>query len=217
MAVEDEVVDDQDGGEDDQSDTSNAKKDAANVNNRLTKLESMLAENARVLEEERRASAGKDKKITELQTDKKKLQEGSLSKDKLLEIREKEQSEHEAEWAARNATERMELEQLRIEMERHKVIAKLENFPMFLADRVRGTNAEEIEADARNLMNRILKDRSNANNARKVTPRPQSGSGKQIGRTADEVKHMTSKERMAWSATASEEEFAEVFDELHSE
>jgi hypothetical protein len=187
---------------------------APDVEVRLSKLEKALTDTAKILEEERRASAGKDKKITELSAEKKNLQESTLSKDKLLEIREKELEEKEAETAAKNAAERLELESLRTEMLRHKVLTKLENFPTFLADRVRGNTEEDIEADARGLMKHWVKDRDKVDNVRKVTGRPKSGDGKQLGRTADDVRSMSPKEMKEWAATASEEEYAEVFDDI---
>lgn len=191
-------------------------KDNANIEKRLSKVEELLTRTTRILEEEKKASAGKDQKITELLGEKKKLQEATLSKDKLLEIREKEQEEREAEWAAKNTTERLELEQLRIEMERRKIVDKLENFPQFLAERLRGTTADEIEADAKELMRRWVKERDKVGNARKVTGQPKSGSGKQTAMNAEDVKNMTPKEKMQWAENATDEEFNAVFDELHT-
>jgi primosomal protein N' len=190
--------------------------DEEDVKKRLSKLEKSLSETVRVLEEERKASAGKDKKITELSAERRKLQESTLSKDKLLEIREKELEDAKAEWEQQRATERLELENLRIESLRREVLSKLENFPAFLMDRVRGTNKEEIEADARNIMKMWVKDRNMVDNVRKTTGRPQSGTGKQVSMSADDVKNMTPEEKRRWAETATDEEYAAVFDELHS-
>jgi len=187
------------------------------VEARLSKLEKLLTETTKVLDEERRASSGKDKKITELALEKKRLEQGSLSKDKLLEIREKEIEEKAAEVEAKNATKLAELEALRIELDRRKVLDKLPNFPSFLADRVRGNTPEEIEADAREIMKLWVKERDKVDNANKVVSRPKTGGGKpQVSVTTEDVKHMTPQEKAAWASKASEEEFNAIFDELHS-
>lgn len=199
-----------------QEDPTKSQPEAPNVEQRLAMLEKMQAETARTLDEERKSSAGKDRKITELADEKRKLQESTLSKDKLLEIREQEQKEREKEWAEKNATERLELEQLRIKTLRQEVLAGLaENFPMFLADRVRGGTKEEIEADARMIMGKWVKDRTLTTNAAKVTGRPQSGDGRQGGaQTKESVEAMSSADRKKWAATAPKEERDRIFDEI---
>ncbi len=208
MAEENKAVD----GQDD----ANSQPDPPNVEQRLSNLESLLTRTAKDLEEERKASSGKDRKITELSEEKKKLQESTLSKDKLLEIRERELEEAKVLWEQQRVAEKIELDRLRIEQLKTQVLSKLENFPSFLIDRVRGTNADEIEADARNMMKFWVKERDKVDNARRVTTKPRSGGGNQIAMTVDDVKVMNSKEKMDWAATASDEEYAEVFDALHS-
>jgi len=191
--------------------------DGVNVEKRLSKLEELLTQTTKRLEEELKASAGKDKKITELSQAKKELQESTLSKDKLLEIRQKELEEAKGEWEQQRAAEKIELEKLKVEQLKTQVLSKLENFPSFLIDRIRGQTAEEIEADARQIMSKWVKERDKVDNSRKVTGKPRSGSGKQINYTAEDVKAMSPKEKMEWAKTAGKDEYDAVFDELHSE
>jgi hypothetical protein len=113
-----------------------------------------------------------------LVNERKKLQEATMSKDKLLELRESELNEQRVEWEKQRGVEKDELEKLRLEVERNKVIAKLENFPIFLADRIRGKTADEMEADAREIMKKWLKERDKVDNVRKVTPTPKTSGGK---------------------------------------
>lgn len=160
------------------------------VEKRLSKLEKILMDTTKTLEEERKASAGKDKKITELAQAKKELMESTLSKDKLLEIRLKEFEEEKAGWDAQRATERAEIERLRVEQLRTQVISKLDNFPSFLMDRVRGNTAEEIEADAREILKKWVKERDKVENVRKVTGKPQSGAGRQSNISVEELRSM---------------------------
>jgi len=195
--------------EDDEPDSG-----GANVEKRLAKLEKSHAETLRALEEERKSSAGKDKKITELANEKKKLQDQTLSKDQLLELRQKELDEAKSEWEAQRAQEKIELDRLRVEQLKGKVISKLENFPSFLIDRVRGETEEEIEADARGLINKWVKERDKVDNVRRIGPRPKSGSGKQISITAEEVNRMTPDEKKRWASTASDEELEAVLGDL---
>lgn len=186
----------------------------SNVETRLGKLEKSLSDTLRALEEEKKSSAGKDKKITELANEKKELQKATLSKDQLLELRQKELDEKESAWEAKMAAETIELRKLRTEQLRTKVISKFDNFPSFLIDRIRGETEEEIEADIRGLQNKWVKERDKVDNARKTGARPRSGSGKQIGATADEVDRMSPEEKKRWAATASDEELEAVLGDL---
>jgi hypothetical protein len=201
---------------DDQED-QDGQPDSGNVEERLSKLERLLTETTKTLDEERKASAGKDKKITELAMERKKLQESTLSKDKLLEIREKELEESKKEWDEQRTAEKLELEKLRIESTRRDVVAKFPNFPSFLLDRVQGVNAVEIEADVRSLMNVWVKERDKVENVRKVGPRPSSGSGKQSNVTAQDVSEMSQEEQRKWAESATEDDFNTIFDELHTQ
>lgn len=188
------------------------------VEKRLEKLETALNATNKALDEERKSSAGKDRKITDLAEAKRKLEESTLSKDKLLEIREQEQKEREAEWSAKNEAERQELEQARVELMKHKVIAKLENFPPALASYVTGKNEEEIEANARNLLKTLLKEREKVNNVRKTTGPPQSGNGKATAgwKSGEDVEAMTPVQKKQWAETASKEEFEAAFIEMQT-
>ena len=114
---------------------------------KLEKLEKQFSETMKALEEERKASAGKDKKITTLQDEKKELQAQTLGKDDLLRLREDELREKQQEWEAQQVAEKAELEKLRIENLKHEVLKTLPDFPGFLADRVKGATPEEIETE----------------------------------------------------------------------
>jgi hypothetical protein len=186
----------------------------ANVEKRLGKLERSLTETLKALDEEKKSSAGKDKKITELANEKKELQKATLSKDQLLELRQRELDEKESAWEAKMAAETIELRKLRTEQLRTKVISKFDNFPSFLIDRIRGETEEEIEADIRGLQNKWVKERDKVDNARKLGTRPKSGSGRQLGATADEVDRMSPEEKKRWASTASDEELQAVLEEM---
>jgi hypothetical protein len=130
----------------------------------------------------------------------------------------KEFEEDRAKWDQDRAKEKLELEQLRIENEKTKVLGKIPEFPAFLVERVRGTNAEEIEADARTLMKQWVREREKSANAKIVTGRPQSGTGKAaLGKTADEVRNMSPTDQRKWAENASDEEYSAVFAELNSD
>ena len=192
--------------------------DGADIDERLKKLEKLeklFTETTKTLEEERKASAGKDKKITALQDEKKELQAQTLGKDDLLRLREDELREKQAEWEAQQKEEKAELEKLRIENLKHEVLKTLPDFPSFLTDRVKGKTPEEIETDAREMMKAWVRERDKVGNARKVVKKPQSGSGKQVTVTAEEVALMSPQEKMKWAAEATDEEYEEIFDELH--
>jgi hypothetical protein len=148
-----------------------------NIEERLSKLEKLLADTSKALEDERRDKQGKDKKITELVNERNKLQEATMSKDKLLELRESELNEQRADWEKQRVAEKEEIERLRLEVERNKVVAKL-GVPPFLADRIRGKNADEMEADAREIMKKWVNERDKVDNVRKVTPTPKTGGSK---------------------------------------
>ena len=210
MATEKETKDESD------EETSHNNEES-NVEDRLVKLEKSYSETLKALEQERKNSAGRDKKIDELTQEKKALQEKAYSTDKLLEIREQEQKEREAKWKEQQAAEKMELDKLRTEQLKTEVLSKLENFPSFLIDRVRGTSKEEIEADARGLMNKWVKERDKVENVRKVGSKPQTATSSKQMKTAAEIKAMSSKEKMDWAANASDEEYSAIFDELHGE
>jgi len=183
----------------DESDEETSHSEESNVEERLAKVEKSNSEYLKALEQERKNSAGRDKKIEELTQEKKALQEKAYSTDKLLEIREQEQKEREAKWEEQRASEKMELEKLRVEQLKNEVISRLENFPGFLIDRVRGTSKEEIEADARGLANKWVKERDKVENVRKIGPKPKSGGGRQINITVEDLRNMSPEERKKWT------------------
>lgn len=198
----------------DKTEDQNDQPDKSNVEARLAKLEKSHTETLKALEEERKSSAGKDKKITEQAKELNEVRKTTLSKDQLLELQRKELDEARAEWETQRAQEKIELDRLRVEQLKGKVISKLENFPSFLIDRVRGETEEEIEADARGLINKWVKERDKVDNVRRIGPRPKSGSGKQISITAEEVNRMTPDEKKRWASTASDEELEAVLGDL---
>jgi hypothetical protein len=168
------------------------------------------------LENEKKASAGKDKKITELSSRTRDLQQKTMSQEELYALRQKELEEEKLEWQKQRDQERLELEELRIKQLRTDTLKKLKNFPIEFEDRIHGKTAEEIETDARNFVSKWLGDKTLRDNRDKVSGPPRSGDGKQISVSAEDVRNMSPQEKIKWSANASEEEYAAVFDELHS-
>lgn len=191
----------------DEDNAAAEEKSSSDVESRLQKLEQQLIQTQKELDSERKASAGKDKKITELSSEKKDLQKATLSKDELLRLREQELAEQQAEWEKQREIEKMELEKLRVANLRREVLRKIENFPSFLEDRVMGDSPEEIEADARTLMNRWVKDRGLVQNAGKLGSKPVSGDGKQVSITAQDIREMTAEQKRHWAETATDEEY----------
>lgn len=203
---------------DDATDADEAAEKSSNTVNK-SDLEKFRAEFMKMLDDEKRASAGKDKKITELQGEVKSFQEATMSKDKLLELRQKEFDEQKAEFDKQQALIRMENERERRENLINKVIARYsDKFPGLIkfAERIRGNTEEEIEIDIKQFTRDWVSERNKIDNARKVPGKPQSGSGKQISHDAEDIKSMSARDRMKWAEHASDEEFAEVFDELHA-
>lgn len=181
---------------------------------RLSALEDLLKKTTQALEAEKKASSGKDKKITELQAETKNLQEKTYSQDELLRLRKEELDREKAEWEREREEEKKQLESLKQEQMRNEVLNQLENFPKFLYDRVRGGTREEVERDARLLMKEWVTDRDKVDNARKVAKKPQAGDGKQINVTAADVENMTAAEKRKWAANATPEEWAAVRDNM---
>lgn len=203
---------------DEKSDADEVAEKSSNTVNK-NDLEKFKAEFMKMLDDERRASAGKDKKITELQGEVKSFQEATMSKDKLLELRQKEFDEQKAEFEKQQALIRMENERERRENLINKVIARYsDKFPGLIkfAERIKGNTEEEIEVDIKQFTRDWVSERNKIDNVRKVSGKPQSGSGKQISHDAEDIKAMSGKERMQWAAHASDEEFNEIFDELHA-
>lgn len=190
---------------------------SSNVVNR-SDFDKFRAELMKMLDDEKRASSGKDKKITELQGEVKQFQEATLSKDKLLELRQKEFDEQKAEFEKQQALIRMENEKERRENMINKVVARYsDKFPGLIkfADRIKGNTEEEIEIDIKQFTKMWLDDKGKVD-VRKIPGRPQSGSGKQVAVDVDAIRAMGGKDKMKWAAQASDEEFAAVFDELHT-
>lgn len=201
-------------------DDQKSHDDAADKSNVVNKsdFEKFRAEMLKMLDDERRSSAGKDKKITELQGEVKQFQEATLSKDKLLELRQKEFEEQKAEFEKQQAMIKLENEKERRENMINRVVARYsDKFPGLIkfSDRLKGNTEEEIEIDIKTFTKTFLNERDKTDNARKAVGRPQSGAGKQINVTAEDIEAMSPKERMRWAANASDEEYAAVFDELH--
>ena len=198
MAEKDDVIEEQDPVEPDET---------INVEERLAKLEKSLEQTNKDLESEKKASSSKDKKIAELQGDRKKLQEATMTKDQLLEVRLQELTRKEEEWEKTRETERKELEQLKQDNMKNEVLSKLEDFPRSFWNRVHGNTPEEIEIDARQLMKVFLTERDKVGNAYKVTKRPQTAEGKPMSLPlVSDYAKWTSEERRRWAEKASKEE-----------
>lgn len=197
-----------DGGTD-----QSGKDEPSNVEERLARLEKESADYKKALEDERKASAGKDKKISEQGNVINELRKTTLSKDELLQLREKELLEREAKAEAKMAAELQELEMLRLKMMKQEKLTAL-SFPSELWEFVDGTTPEEIETRARKLANFVTKQGNLKDNARKVTGKPKSGNGRQVDITADEINRMSPDEKTRWAANATTEELEAVLDDL---
>jgi len=184
-------------------------QDEMTLEDRLAKLEKTGAERESVLEEERKASAGKDKKITELTAERRKWQEDTLSKDQLLQLRADDQKKKEDEWAAHKAEEQTELLALRMELDKRTVLDSLEGFPSELAEYVNGSDIEEIETNARKLMALWTKDRSALDNVQKVTGVPRTGAKTSTVKAADLAGKGMAEQR-EFGANAEDDDFLQL-------
>ena len=182
-----------------------------NLEERFEKLEKRDAEREKILEEERKASAGKDKKITELAAEKRKWQEDTYTKDQLSQLRAEEQKKKEEEWAQQKIEEQTELLALRMELDKRTVLDSLEGFPPELAEYVNGSDIEEIETNARKLMALWVKDRVVANNVKKVTGVPRTSARKPVASLgAKDLAGKTPAERREWAGDADDESFLQL-------
>ena len=205
------MADEKDTTAEDQNGGQSPKMD---LEDRLEKLEKAAADTAKALEEERRASSGKDKKITELTAEKRKWQEDTLSREALNELRAEELKQKEIEWEQKSASERLELESLRIEMDKRTVLDELDGFPAELAEYVKGSSKEEIETNARRLMNLWIKDRNEAENVRKVTGVPKTGVTRSaIPVRANELAARPRSVQREFGASAADDEFLQLVTE----
>jgi hypothetical protein len=193
-------------------------KEVSTVDGRLAKLEKALTESMKRAEDEAKRAAGLDKKVGELLGEKKTLQESTYSKDKLLEIREAELKEKQGEWENKTASERLEIQKLRIEVDRRDVVSKIDGFPAYFVPWVPGGSRDEIEANAREFMKHWVKDRNIAVNAKIVTGRPQSASGKQVtAMTVEDFNSMNPRQQQDWAKRAQKEDpegYRRMFAEL---
>ena len=182
-----------------------------NLEEKLDKLERMVSEQAKTLESVSKASAGKDKKITELASAKRKLEDETLSKDTLNELRANELKQQKLEWEEASAAERAELEALRMEFDKRTVLDSLDGFPNELAEYVTGADVEEIETNARKLMALWVKDRAVAKNKQKVTGAPATSARKPVASLgAKELAGKTPAERREWAGDADDESFLQL-------
>ncbi len=185
-----------------------------NLGEKVDKLERLITEQAKTLESVSKASAGKDKKITELAAGKRKLEDETLSKDTLNELRANELKQQKLEWEAESAVERAELEELRTKIDKRTVLDGLAGFPPELAEYVTGANMEEIETNALKLMALWVKDRTVVSNVRKVTGVPGTGTSKSaIPIKANELAAKAREEQREWGENAEDDDFLKVVTE----
>lgn len=185
-----------------------------NLEEKVDKLEKLISEQAKTLENVTKASAGKDKKITELAAGKRKLEDETLNKDTLNELRANELKQQKLEWEAESAAERAELEELRIKIDKRTVLDGLVGFPPELAEYVTGADMEEIETNARRLMALWVKDRAVVSNVRKVTGVPGTGTSKSaIPIKANELAAKARTEQREWAENAEDDAFLNVIEQ----
>lgn len=196
---------------DDQAAQETGQTEGASVEERLAKVEKTNAEYKAALDEVRKESAGKDRKITEQNKTISDLQKTTLSKDELLVLREKELAEKEAAIEAKNAADRQELDLLRMKMVKTETLTVL-NTPAPLWEFIEGTNKEELETKARKLMNIISKDIKLIENTRKITGRPQTGEKRDLT-TVQDIKEMGSREATERISRMSREDQDRLFEE----
>ena len=181
---------------------------------RLDRFEKRDLERTKALEDEKKASAGKDKKITELTGEKRDLQEASLDKNVLNDLRAEEIKQERAAWAEQSSVERLELEALRIEMDRRTVLDGLNGFPSKLAEYVKGTDKDAIETSARNLMAIIVEQRNIVDNSKKVTGVPKTGNSRTaIPVRANEMAAQPADVQREFGAEAEGDEFLKMVTE----
>jgi len=189
-------------------------QDELNLEERIEKMEKRDAEREKVLEEERKASAGKDKKITELAQEKRKLQEETLSKDQLVQLRAEDTRKEKEAWEQQKAEEQTELLALRMELDKRTVLDSLEGFPPELAEYVSGSDIEEIETNARKLMSLWTKDRAALSNVDKVTGVPRTSARKSVSSVkANEIAGKPRSEQRKFGEDADDETFLHVVNE----
>ena len=189
-------------------------QDELNLEERIEKMEKRDAEREKVLEEERKASAGKDKKITELAQEKRKLQEETLSKDQLVQLRAEDTRKEKEAWEQQKAEEQTELLALRMELDKRTVLDSLEGFPPELAEYVSGSDIEEIETNARKLMSLWTKDRAALSNVDKVTGVPRTSARKSVSSVkANEIAGKPRSEQRKFGEDADDETFLHVVSE----
>ncbi len=163
--------------DDEREDQDDGQPDAPNVEDQRDELAKLLKDIKKERDDERSRNSGLDRKVTDQATEIRTLQEKTFDKDKLLDLREQEIKEREARASEEMATERAELQSARIEIMKHKVLGKIENFPMRFADRISGATEEELEADARIFMRDVLREVEPITNARRTTGAPPTGGG----------------------------------------
>ena len=188
-----------------------------NVDERLAKLITDYQALQSNIEEERKASAGKDKKISSLKVEVDELRKSTLSKEELVKYQEEQLVKEKAEWEVtiREREERAEKQEKRITL--YEVLRKpgLEDFPKLLIDSIQGNTAEEMEIHARKLQDLILKERDKRENANKVGPKPQTADGKPINTPLlSDYARWTEEQRRRWADKASLEEREAMLKEI---
>lgn len=189
------------------------KTEELSIEERLGKLEKSNNEYKAALDEAKKESAGKDRRITEQNNTIKELQKTTLSKDELLVLREKELADKEAAIEAKNATDRQELEMLRLKMLKQETLGKL-NVPPLLWEFIDGTTADEIETKARKLINVVSKEQVLKDNARKVTGIPRTGTvSKHDSLSVQDIREMDSRAATDAISRMSKEDREKLFNE----
>jgi hypothetical protein len=203
----------------DKTDTAQAgpdetgKTEELSIEDRLGKLEKVNLEYKAALDEAKKESAGKDRRITEQNNTIKELQKTTLSKDELLSLREKELADKEVAIEAKNAAERQELEMLRLKMLKQETLGKL-NVPPLLWEFIEGTTADEIETRARKLINVVSKEQVLKDNARKVTGIPRTGTvSKHDSLSVQDIREMDSRAATDAISRMSKEDREKLFNE----
>jgi len=198
------------------ADPDEGAEQAVNIEDRLAKLEEAHSQTIKDLEAERKASAGKDSKITTLMNDKQELRKATLSKDDLLKLREEDLVKEKAEWDEQRKDEQDELSRVKKNIVIYEVLRKpgLEDFPEPFIKAIEGDSSADIEMSARKILKLFLDERDKLDNVRKVAHMPQTGSdGKKLNvPTVKEYDAMSQHDRRQWADNATLEEIEALED-----
>lgn len=170
------------------------------------KIQKAVAKYTKDLDTARKESAGKDKKIDQLQAEVDKLRQSSLSREELanLKLKEAEEKLGAAEKVEEEADER--IRKAEAKWLRYDTLRNIKGFPMEHADFIQGETPDQIELNAKKFMQIILGERDKVENFRKAAAPPQAGTKTTGAMSPERWRSMTLEQKQQYLVTASEEE-----------